>query len=94
MVHHQNHDTENLKRIGFSVTEANRIRMWERTMAEAIETLKMLKLYRTPQALRSFAGLFTILLPPLYSPAFAQVRTRFRNSNIHPLKCAVFLSMS
>mmetsp|Transcript_2551 Transcript_2551/g.3969 ORF Transcript_2551/g.3969 Transcript_2551/m.3969 type:complete len:421 (+) Transcript_2551:246-1508(+) len=65
--------TEDLKRLGFSVTEANRIRMWERTMVEAIETLKMLKLYRTPQALRSFARLFTLLLPPFYSPTFAQL---------------------
>jgi hypothetical protein len=33
----------------------------------------MVKMYRTPQALRSFARLFTVLLPPFYAPAFAQV---------------------
>jgi hypothetical protein len=33
----------------------------------------MVKMYRSPQALRSFARIFTLLLPPFYAPTFAQV---------------------
>lgn len=33
----------------------------------------MIKKYRTPQALRSFARLFSFLLPPFYAPYFGQV---------------------
>ena len=33
----------------------------------------MFKMYRTPQALRSFARIFTFLLPPFYAPTYAQV---------------------
>merc|ERR1711957_723822 len=33
----------------------------------------MLKIYRTPQTLRSFARLFTTLLPPFFAPTFAQL---------------------
>jgi hypothetical protein len=53
--------------------ETSRIRQWERFVGEAIEQLRILKTYRTPQALRSFARLFTIILPAFYSPDFAQL---------------------
>ena len=33
----------------------------------------MIKLYRTPQALRSFARLFTVFLPPFYAPSYAEI---------------------
>lgn len=33
----------------------------------------MIKKYRTPQALRSFARLFTLLLPPFYAPYYGQM---------------------
>ena len=33
----------------------------------------MIKLYRTPQALRSFARLFTVCLPPFYAPSYAEI---------------------
>ena len=33
----------------------------------------MLKRYRTPQALRSFARLFTVILPPFYAPYYSQM---------------------
>ena len=33
----------------------------------------MVKMYRTPQAFRSFARIFTLVLPPFYAPTFAQV---------------------
>ena len=32
-----------------------------------------MKNYRTPQALRSFARLFSVFLPPFYAPYFAQL---------------------
>lgn len=33
----------------------------------------MIKKYRTPQALRSFARLFTLFLPPFYAPYYGQL---------------------
>lgn len=35
----------------------------------------MIKKYRTPQALRSFARLFSFLLPPFYAPYYGQMAT-------------------
>ena len=43
-------------------------RQYERWMGDAIENLRMVKTYRTPQTLRSFARLFTTLLPRKLSP--------------------------
>jgi hypothetical protein len=37
------------------------------------ELLEMIKKYRTPQALRSFARLFSFLLPPFYAPYYGQM---------------------
>jgi hypothetical protein len=65
--------TEQLKALGLSATEASRVRMFERDMGNAIEVLRMIKMYRTPQALRSFGRLFTVLLPPLYAASFSQL---------------------
>ena len=65
--------TEDLKRAGLPANEASRIRQFERFVGEAIEELRMIKLYRTPQALRSFARLFTVFLPPFYAPTFVQL---------------------
>ena len=42
-------------------------------MGEAIENLRMYKTYRTPQTLRSFARIFTALLPPVFTPTFARL---------------------
>lgn len=39
------------------------------------EQLEMIKKYRTPQALRSFARLFSFLLPPFYAPYYGQMAT-------------------
>ena len=33
----------------------------------------MIKLYPTPQALRSFARLLTVFLPPFYAPSYAEI---------------------
>jgi hypothetical protein len=64
---------ENFKRAGLPAGEASRIRQYERFMGEAIENLRMIKNYRTPQTLRSFARLFTTLLPPFFAPTYAQI---------------------
>jgi len=65
--------TEDLKLLGLPANEASRIRQWERILGEAVEHLRVLKMYRTPQALRSFARIFSLLLPALYAPTFAQL---------------------
>lgn len=64
---------ENFKRAGLPSGEASRIRQYERFLGEAIENLRMIKNYRTPQTLRSFARLFTTLLPPFFAPTYAQI---------------------
>lgn len=53
--------------------KASRIRQWERVILIQIEQLHVIKLYRTPQGLRSFARLFSMLLPPFFSPYYAQI---------------------
>lgn len=65
--------TEALKQRGLPANEASRIRQWEQLVGESLDHLRMLKMYRTPQALRSFARIFSLLLPPFYAPAFAQL---------------------
>ncbi len=65
--------TELLKSKGLSATESSRLRQYERYIGEAVEGLRMIKMYRTPQALRSFGRLFTLLLPPLYAATFTQL---------------------
>ena len=53
--------------------KSNRIRQWERNCLDAIERLRVVKMYRTPQGLRSFGRLFSMLLPPFYAPYYAQL---------------------
>ncbi|EEC47974.1 predicted protein [Phaeodactylum tricornutum CCAP 1055/1] len=65
--------SERLKKIGLPSGEVSRIRQYERFMSNMVEQLRMVKMYRTPQALRSFARVFTLLLPPFYAPTYAQV---------------------
>lgn len=65
--------SERLKTNGLSPSEVSRIRQYERALSDSVEQLRMVKMYRTPQALRSLSRLFTVLLPPYYAPAFAQV---------------------
>jgi hypothetical protein len=64
---------EILKQQGLPPNEATRIRQWERFLLGSLENLRMIKMYRTPQALRSFARLFSVFLPPFYSPFYAQL---------------------
>ena len=65
--------SERLKKIGLPSGEISRTRQYERFISDILEQLRMVKLYRTPQALRSFGRIFTVLLPPFYAPVFAQV---------------------
>ena len=65
--------TEEIKMAGLSETETSRCRQYERYMGEAVENLRLLKSYRTPEALRTFARIFVVFLPPLYAPSFAQL---------------------
>jgi len=65
--------TEKVKSFGLSGTEVSRIRQYERFIGEAVEILRTIKMYRTPQALRSFGRIFTLVLPAFYAPAFAQL---------------------
>ena len=65
--------SERLKKIGLPSGEISRVRQYERFISSVIEQLRILKLYRTPQAFRSFARIFTLILPPFYAPTFAQV---------------------
>ena len=64
---------EILKREGLPPNEATRIRQWERFVLLAADKLRMIKMYRTPQGLRSFGRLFSMILPPFYSPFFAEL---------------------
>mmetsp|Transcript_3517 Transcript_3517/g.5366 ORF Transcript_3517/g.5366 Transcript_3517/m.5366 type:complete len:276 (+) Transcript_3517:509-1336(+) len=70
---------EDLKYQGLPPNEATRIRQWERMLIEKIEMLLVAKKYRTPQALRSFARLFSIFLPPLYAPFYSQMATEMNS---------------
>jgi len=65
--------SENIKRAGLPSGEVSRIRQYERFIGEAIENLRLIKSYRTPQTLRSFARLFTTILPPFFAPTYAQI---------------------
>ena len=64
---------EALKHRGMPGNEASRIRQWENFITNAMEDLRNVKEYRTPQALRSFGRLFTMFLPAFYAPSYVQV---------------------
>ena len=65
--------SEKIKLAGLGASEVSRIRQYERWCGDAIENLRMIKSYRTPQTLRSFARLFTTLIPPFFGPSYAQL---------------------
>lgn len=64
---------EKFKSLGLSGSEVSRMRQYERYIGESIEGLRMIKMYRTPQALRAFGRIFTLFIPPFYAPRFAQL---------------------
>ena len=53
----------------------------------------MIKWYRTPQALRSFARLFTVFLPAFYAPYYAQL-ARDLNSLAAGIMFAILTSLA
>ncbi|KAL7543316.1 hypothetical protein ACHAXR_012643 [Thalassiosira sp. AJA248-18] len=65
--------TEALKYRGLPGNEASRIRQWENSMTTSMENLRIVKEYRTLQALRVFGRLFSLLLPPFYATSYVQV---------------------
>ncbi|OEU16723.1 hypothetical protein FRACYDRAFT_275439 [Fragilariopsis cylindrus CCMP1102] len=70
---------ELLKNEGLPPNEATRIRQWERFLSIEIEQMLVIKKYRTPQALRSFARLFTVFLPPFYAPYYGQLAVNLKS---------------
>lgn len=64
---------ERIKAAGLPSGELSRIRQYERFLESSVERLRVTKMYRTPQAFRSFARIFTFFLPPFYAPTYAQV---------------------
>jgi hypothetical protein len=64
---------EVLKREGLPPNEATRVRQWEQMLLDNVERIKVVKMYRTPQALRSYGRLFSMILPAFYSPFYAQM---------------------
>ena len=64
---------EYLKLQGLPGNEASRIRQWEQFILDGIEGLRMIKSYRTPQALRSYSRLLSVVIPPLFCPYYADL---------------------
>ncbi|KAG7362842.1 hypothetical protein IV203_026202 [Nitzschia inconspicua] len=73
---------EVLKREGLPPNEATRIRQWERFITTQVEQLLVIKRYRTPQALRSFARIFSVFLPPFYAPFYAKMAEELNSLGI------------
>lgn len=65
--------SEALKFRGLPGNEASRIRQWENNITTAMEDLRVVKEYRTLQALRVFERLFSLFLPPFYATIYVQV---------------------
>jgi hypothetical protein len=63
---------ERLKDVGMGGAEAAAMRDYARKISDLIEDLRMFKEYRTPMAFRSFARIFSLLLPPFFAPTYAQ----------------------
>jgi len=64
---------EKSKGFGLAGGEASRIRQYELFIGESMQALRMIKMYRTPQVLRAFGRIFSLIIPPLYAPRFAQI---------------------
>jgi hypothetical protein len=64
---------EFLKLHGLPGNEASRMRQWEQFVTDAIEGLSFIKNYRTPQVLRSYSRLLTVIVPPFFAPYYADL---------------------
>jgi hypothetical protein len=64
---------EDIKKAGLSGSEMSRVEQFHKSIQQEIEGLRVLKMYRTPQALRAFSKIFTMFLPAFYGPVCAFV---------------------
>lgn len=49
------------------------MRNWEYVILNEVQNLHKLKMYRTPQALRTISRLMSVFLPPFYAPYYAEI---------------------
>ncbi|RHY06454.1 hypothetical protein DYB25_006116 [Aphanomyces astaci] len=61
---------ERMKALGLPPNEASRINQYHWFLQARIERLCNIKMYRTPQATRSFTRLFILILPFFYGPYY------------------------
>ncbi|OQR87518.1 hypothetical protein ACHHYP_08705 [Achlya hypogyna] len=64
---------EVMKAVGLPANEASRINQYHWLLQARIEKLSNIKLYRTPQATRSFTRLFIMILPFFYGPYYVYI---------------------
>ena len=84
---------EFLKLHGLPGNEASRIRQWEQFILDAIEGLRIVKEYRTPQALRSYSRLLSVIVPPFFAPYYADL-ARSTNSLVLAIIYASFTALA
>ncbi|KAF0719713.1 Aste57867_835 [Aphanomyces stellatus] len=61
---------ETMKELGLPPNEASRINQYHWFLQARVEKLCNIKMYRTPQATRSFTRLFILILPLFYGPYY------------------------
>jgi len=79
---------EFLKLQGLPANEVGRIRQLECFLSQKVEHMIVIKKHRTPQALRSFAQLFIVFLPPFYDPYYGQLA-----NDVHSLGLRITVSI-
>eukprot|EP00955_Chlamydomonas_euryale_P034510 349804-Chlamydomonas_euryale.AAC.1 len=62
-----------LQAAGLPANEATRIRLYFLNITTSLHQLRMIKAYRTPVGLRVFSRVFTIMLPALFGPYYANM---------------------
>ncbi|OQR92965.1 hypothetical protein THRCLA_08572 [Thraustotheca clavata] len=86
------YQVEIMKVVGLPANEASRINQYHWLLQARIEKLCNIKLYRTPQATRSFTRLSILLLPLVYGPYYVYIATA--TPNVHTnLSFALILSV-
>ncbi|EQC38505.1 hypothetical protein SDRG_04212 [Saprolegnia diclina VS20] len=84
---------EVMKAVGLPANEASRINQYHWLLQARLEKLCNLKLYRTPQATRSFTRLVILLLPLFYGPYYVYVATAGPTSYGFALTLSVVTSL-
>jgi len=72
--------TEQLRKFGFSASEASRLHQYHAQMLQRFEKIRVYKYYRTPHATRAFGRVYLLMLPWIMGPYFAWV---FEETNRH-----------